>query len=68
MYFLIEDDLLEKYNTIQGKASPNIKKTDSKPVYNKKLLKTKIRSYGDKVRDFHDKEFLRHALIELVQQ
>ena len=29
---------------------------DSEPVYNKKLLKMKIKSHGDKVKDFHDKE------------
>ena len=37
VYFLVEDDdLLEKYNTICDKVSPNIKKEfDSEPVYNK---------------------------------
>ena len=46
MYFLTEDDgLLEKYNTIWHKISVNIKKVfDSKPVYNKNYLKTKIKS------------------------
>ena len=29
---------------------------DSKPVYNKKFLKTKVKSHGDKVRDFYNKE------------
>ena len=45
MYFLIEDDdLLEKYNTIWDKVSVDIKKEfDSKPVYNKKCLKTKVK-------------------------
>ena len=40
--FLIEDDdLLEKYNTIQNKVSTDItKKFDSKPVYNKQYLKS----------------------------
>ena len=58
MYFLIEDDeLLEKYNTIWDKFSANIKKElDSEPVYNKRYLKTKIKSHGDEVRDFYDKE------------
>ena len=57
MYFLIEDDdLLEIYQTIWDKVSANIKKEfDSKPVYNKHFLKTKIKSYGDKVTDFYDK-------------
>ena len=58
MSFLIEDDeLLEKYNTIWDEVSPDIKKEfDSKPVYNKNFLKTKIKSHGDKVTDFYDKE------------
>ena len=44
MHFLIEnDDLLEKYNSIWDKVSADIKKEfDSKPVYNKNFLKTKI--------------------------
>ena len=56
MYFLIEgDDLLEKYNTIWDKVSANIKKIDSKPVYNKEFLKTKIKSHGDEVTDLYNK-------------
>ena len=39
------------------KVSTDIKKEfDSKPVYNKKFLKTKTKSYGDEDIDFHDKE------------
>ena len=55
VYFLIEDhDLLEKYSTIWDKVSADIKKAfDSKPVYNKKFLKTKIKSHGDEVTDFY---------------
>ena len=58
MYFLIEDDdLLEKYNTIWDKVSPDIKKEfDSKPVCNKNYLK--IKSHGDEVTDFYDKKIL----------
>ena len=58
MYFLIEnDDLLEKYNTIWDKVSADIKKEfESKHVYNKNYLKTKIKSHDNKVRDFHDKK------------
>ena len=57
MYFFIGDDyLLEKYNTIWDKVSVDIKEEfDSKPVYNKSYLKTKIKSHGDKVIDFYDK-------------
>ena len=61
MHFLIEDgDLFEKYNIIWDKVGANIKKAfNSKPVYNKEFLKTKIKSHGDKVTDFYDKKFLR---------
>ena len=58
MYFLIEDcDLLELYNIICDKVSTDIKKEfDSEPVDNKNFLKTEIKSYGDEVTDFYDKE------------
>ena len=58
MHFLIEDDdLLEKHNTIWDKVSTDFKKEfDSKPVNNKKFLKTKIKFYGEQAIDFHDKE------------
>ena len=54
MYFLIKNnDLLEKYNTIWDKVSVDIKNAfDSELVYNKKILKTKVKSYGDEVTDF----------------
>ena len=57
MYFLIEDDdLLEKYNTIWDKVSADMKKEfDSEPVYNKNLLKTKIKFHSDEVTDSYDK-------------
>ena len=47
--FLIEDGgLLKKYNTIWGKVCTDInKELDSESVYNKKFLKTKIKSYSD---------------------
>ena len=58
MYFLIvDDDLLEKYSTIWDKVSVDIKEEfDGKPVYNKRFLKTNIKSHGDEVKDFYDKE------------
>ena len=61
MYFLIEDDdLLEKYNTIWDEVSADIKKEfDSKPVYNKIYLKTKIKSQADEVTDLYDKKNLK---------
>ena len=57
IYFLIKNgNLLEKYNTIWYKVSPDIKKEfDSSPVYNKKFLKTKIKSYDVVATDFYDK-------------
>ena len=57
MHFLIkDDDYLEKYNTIWDKFSADIKKEfDSKPVFNKNYLKTKIKSHGDEVTDFYNK-------------
>ena len=63
MYFLIEDDeLIEKYNTIQGKVSAVIKKElDSESVYSKKLLKTKIKPHGDEVTDFNGIEIPKVA-------
>ena len=42
------------------------KEFDSEPDYNKELLKTKTKSHGDEVTDFHDKKFLRLTLIVLV--
>ena len=58
MNFFIEDDeLLEKYNTILDKVSADIKKEfGNEPVYNEGFLKTKIKSHGDEVTDFYDKE------------
>ena len=58
MCFLIEDDvLLERHNIIWDKISADINKEfDSEPVYNKKILKTEIKSHGDEVTDFYDKK------------
>ena len=61
MYFWIQDDdLLETYNTIWDKTSAGItKKFDSEPVYNKNILKTKIKSYGDEVTSFYGKNIIK---------
>ena len=57
MYFLIEDDDLKKYSTIWDKVRADIKKEfESEPVYNKKILKTKVKSYGNEVTDFYVKK------------
>ena len=69
MYFFIEDDdLLKKYNTIWNKVSADIEKEfDNELVYNKEILKPKIRSPGDEVTDFYDeRKFKMWALIILV--
>ena len=57
MFFLIKsDELLEKHNEIWKKIQNSIKKKfDSKPVYNEKYLKTKIKSYNGKIKtNFHN--------------
>ena len=52
-FFIEDDDLLEKYNTIWNKVSTDIKKEfDSKPVYNIEFLKTKIKCHGDEITNF----------------
>ena len=51
---------MEKYKTIWDKISADIKREfDSKPVYNKIFLKTKINKIGDEATSFHDKEILK---------
>ena len=60
VFFDWDDDLLEKYNTIWDKitefAKKNEKEFDREPLYNKHFLKTKIKSPGDEVKDFYNKE------------
>ena len=53
-FFFIKDEiLLEKFNKIWKKVSNIIKKEfESKPVYNEKYLKTKIKSYNGKLTIF----------------
>ena len=59
--FLIENEqLIGKYNDIWNKISNSIKtEFHSKSIYNKKSLKTKINTYSNKPKDFHDKEILK---------
>ena len=57
MSFLIEDEkVLEKYNEIWKKMNNIVKiEFDSKPVYNEKHIKTKIKSYKGKINtNFHN--------------
>ena len=64
MSFLIKDDgLLEKYNEIWEKVKNSIKKEfDSKPIYNEKYLKAKIKSYNGKIStNFHNKKIPRQG-------
>ena len=51
-----DDDLLEKFNTIWNPALIQKKEFHSEPVYNKNFLKTEIKSHGNEVTDFYDKE------------
>ena len=46
-----------KYNTIWHKDSADIRKEFyNESAHHKEYLKTKIKSHGDEVTDFHDKE------------
>ena len=48
--FIKDNDLLEKYNEIWEKVKNNMKNEfDSEPVYNKKYMKIKIKSYNEKI-------------------
>ena len=60
IFFIKDDDLVKKYNNTWNEASNSIKKgLDWEPIYNKNLLKTKLRSYGGEATDFHDEEMLQ---------
>ena len=60
MYFLIEDDhLLEESSPIWDIVSADKKKFNIKSVSNKEYLKNKIKSHGDEVVDFYDKEIAK---------
>lgn len=58
MHFSKRDDYLsKKYNDIWNKVSNSVdEEFDIEPIYNKKILKTKIRPYGDDARDIQDEE------------
>ena len=71
MDWLIEDnDLLEKYNTNWDKISADIQKIDSKPIYCKECIKTRIRSHGDGVTDFYHeripKVYPNHSCLAVI--
>ena len=57
IYWLKMMNYQKRNNTIWDKVSGELKKEfDSKPVHNKHFLKTNIKSHGNKVTDFCDKE------------
>ena len=64
-FFIQDDELLEKYNGVWNKVSNSIKE-DCESVFNKKFLKTKIRSYGDEATYFHIRKILNQVLIILA--
>ena len=51
-----DDELLKKYNKVWKKVKNTINKEfNSKPVYNEKYLKGKIKSYNGKINtNFHN--------------
>ena len=67
IFFIEDDDLLEKCNIIWDKISANIKKEfDSKLVYKKKKIKTKTHVTVMTLQIFMAKKLLRWILILLV--
>ena len=54
----------KKYNTIWDKVNHDIKKIDREPVYNKNILKTKIKPYGDKATDFYNKQISKAGRLD----
>ena len=47
LFFIEDNELLEKYNEIWEKVKNSIKKVyDSEPLYHKKYLKAKTKSYN----------------------
>ena len=61
MHFLIEyEELLKKYNDIWDKVSNSTRnEIDSKPAYNKKFLKTKLKPYCNEATVFHMKNITK---------
>ena len=56
-FFIEDDDLFEKYNTIWDKVSSDIKKEfDGEPVYNKKCENQNKILWCHEVTDFYNEE------------
>ena len=55
-FFIKDDELLEKYYEIWQKVKDSLKKEfDCEPIYNKKYLKAKIKSFNEKTNtNFHN--------------
>ena len=71
-FYIKANKLLEKYNETWGRANNIIEKGfDSKPVYNEKYLKTKIKSDGRKVNTIFHNDKMRiegsHLFLKLVK-
>ena len=55
--FFVEDEELLRYTNTWNKVSNSMQKEFySEPIYNKKILKTEIKSSSYDTTDFHDKE------------
>ena len=48
------------------KSAKYLKKIDTRPIYNKRFFKVKIKSYCDKATDYHDEEIPKVGSIILV--
>ena len=56
VFFIVVAEFIEIYNRIGYRVNDSVKKeVDCEPTYNKKFLKTRIRSYGQEAIDFYDK-------------
>ena len=62
-FFTIDALLFKRYTDIWIKVGNSIEKIlDWEPIYIKKLLETKIRSYGDEATNFHSKKISEEGL------
>ena len=67
-FFIKDGELLKKFNEIWEIVSNSINKEfDSKPVYNRKYLKTKVKFNGDEINtNFHDKGMMPKESSHIV--
>ena len=65
-FFIKDDELLKKYNEIWEKVKNSLNKEfDSEPVYNKKYLKAKIKSYNGKSTQIFTKIKYQKIVLDL---